>query len=217
MLKLFHSRYRKIHAAVYTTLIWKGLTLSSLSITRLERNKSQCPVLFFIFNSKTGDKDVYRSFLACLLHRLFSRQEIEIPGAMQEFMEDCSKVNRLSPELSRLEEVLVTYCQESASTVYILIGSLENVPQKAQDNVFRVIKRLSKAKRCKLLVCMESSFLKTFTTTALGKDLKNWEELEIEANEEDIKLYVMSQLAGGPEFMQANDIKTEILQRLIDK
>jgi hypothetical protein len=95
-----------------------------LAIKHLQRPPANDPVLYFFFNSKQGE-GLYQQFLASLLYGLVSHAGIEIPGALETFIDDYlrSRANTLDPDCTRLEDLFIRSCQEHSSTIYVSAAS----------------------------------------------------------------------------------------------
>lgn len=158
--------------------------------------------------------------MACLLHDLISHPDVEIPDALETFIEDYlhSRANTLDPDWTRLEALFIRSCQEHSSTIYVVLGNLENVPERDRQKIFEIVCKLWDTKRCKLLVSMDSTFLKTFKQM-FGELLSEsgTQFFEIIPNAGDIQKYISSRLVAGPHFMQTDDIFARIVKKLLEK
>lgn len=166
---------------------------------------------------------MYPKFLASLLHALISSPGVEMPGAVEIFIEDYSRTEELDPDWLRLEDLFISTCQEhSSSMIYIILGSLENlerVPEDDRQALLRTIGRLWDNKRCKLLLSMHTEFFNKEFPVWIKKTLPEdgTDVFPLTPNERDVELFIRKRLAAGPFFMQTNDMHTRAVKKLREK
>jgi len=184
-----------------------------LTISRVEA--TDYPVLYFFANLKDSS-DVYLKFLARLLHCLFSHKGIAVPGAVETFVNDFYRAKTLNPDTTRMENLLIKFCHEQPTAVYVVLGNLENVPEDDREKVFSTIAKLWDHKRCKLLVSMSDQF---FARNFLPKFPDSaGAAIPISPNMEDVRLFAKATIVKhGFGFLKSDENMATILKKVTDK